>query len=710
MCPIITAPVHTVERNIIPQLPHWLGNSTTVKPNLPSYNNIEYCARMYSMVHNYFERCRAHAVLTLSDPYVNTLFMYAPTNLIDTLRFRVTRVVRLPMITNYVTYRRLLNGRFFDQPTAARPTYHASYVDIQGYYDDDSHRPTTSYSQLESMIVDESRSDADNHINNFTRIMEVHKLMMRVSVSSKTNRITRGKDMFIGIYIPSKNILVVGDWSHSAVGVKYVDKYILDALVTRLNLKRLNHKIERRRLRHKIIITLGSDPEYEVIDRSTMSIVNARTVIHNMSGPIGLDGAQQQIELRPHASSDVDTAVNNLKVLVDTFYLRYSSRYALGVAGHSYPLGGHIHVGVGRTYTPPAGLLTMLDDFIGVPTVSLSGRARGHYKHLSQYESKGWGFEYRSAPAIIFMNPLITRIVYKIAKNITHKFVNLNKKISYNAPIGRQDLIETASLTETEADYYLQFCGDMLTRVGARNDMMPIEWGQHTELPPLLAQSGSTAQNPLNQIIDDDVEAAATVSVEPSRGMRFNVTFGDTWDEEISQYVSRHLTERFGANNNINLRYTFHRNVYIIMFGYRASRGFVSNLRLPVPQDDNDRLIEAVNVLEQQAVSMMEAMEIANNIAVAAERDEIFNLPRGREEDNPVVNLGSRLTLRVGLPAVIRQGLLNDNRKLVLDCVISHIERLMVEQRAVSITVSSSGNGMSRDDDEIVIRRRLRRR
>lgn len=169
-------------------------------------------------------------------------------------------------------------------------------------------------------------------------------------------------------------------------------------------------------------VKVGCDPEFEYINPRNHRPERAPHEKYNGTGvnqEIGLDGAGAQVEIRPKAFEKPADVVSYMIGIMT----RLGSD-AFSTKGDVYPLGGHIHVGVGHSYAPPQDLLYLLDYFLGKPTVKLSGEARSSYKKMGAYETKPWGFEYRTPPAAIFNWPEFARLSMKICKNVTECFIN----------------------------------------------------------------------------------------------------------------------------------------------------------------------------------------------------------------------------------------------------------------------------------------------
>ena len=196
--------------------------------------------------------------------------------------------------------------------------------------------------------------------------------------------------------------MIASDWTHSISNLSAI-KAIVDNLI--------EHGIlspARRKPMKKLSIKLGCDPELEQLASPNGYTVVSPTVNHSTSTEIGVDGAGSQIELRPGAYTTPESIVTKIKTLIEQLP-------PVGIVGDRFPLGGHIHVG-GIKYSREA--IKLLDDFIGKLSAKTSGDARGSYKHLGAYETKPYGFEYRSPSSTWLHNPEIARITFKLTKQL----------------------------------------------------------------------------------------------------------------------------------------------------------------------------------------------------------------------------------------------------------------------------------------------------
>jgi hypothetical protein len=107
---------------------------------------------------------------------------------------------------------------------------------------------------------------------------------------------------------------------------------------------------------------------------------------------------------------------------------------------------------------PDSPLITLLDDFVGRPTLPLSGKARDEYKYLGAYRKQPHGFEYRTPPASVFQNPAIAFIVMKLVGNLAKKYLTSEVFEYDNENLSVEDYIKYGGLTKNQAKYFVKFC------------------------------------------------------------------------------------------------------------------------------------------------------------------------------------------------------------------------------------------------------------
>jgi hypothetical protein len=229
----------------------------------------------------------------------------------------------------------------------------------------------------------------------------------------------------------------------------------------------------------EISITLGGDPEFEVYKDGELVSASSLSIFRNggLSGAVGVDGASCTAELRPSPACSPGEYLENFTALV-----RKVSRRGilLSVKGDTYALGGHIHVGSSNQQVVKllkdkvSKFIEVLDDFVGRFLLPTSGRARGGYARLGEYEFKSYGWEYRTPPSSYYADPKMVRIVYKLVRGLVETLLR-EGEISYETlDNGRAKPEEYLRfLTKREAEYFLGF---------------PQRWGRGEVIPFVLTR------------------------------------------------------------------------------------------------------------------------------------------------------------------------------------------------------------------------------
>lgn len=262
--------------------------------------------------------------------------------------------------------------------------------------------------------------------------------------------------MLGGYFIPAMRSLILTDWSHDEITVSRAQE-AWPLLRQEMRLRRLAASPVLPKV-EPAPVTVGCDPEFEMSIRGRVK--RASSMFNGDSGgELGVDGSGEQVEMRPPYSEDPSVVVQRLRDIMAEFN-RVFPDAALSTAGHVYPLGGHIHLGVEELVrdrrTPPSSLIGIMDDFLGKATLPLSGKARGGYAHLGRYENKPWGFEYRTPPAAIFVDPEIARISLAICQGIVVTYLKGNS-IRYQDPPMADDYTRICDLTCEDTEKFVNF-------------------------------------------------------------------------------------------------------------------------------------------------------------------------------------------------------------------------------------------------------------
>lgn len=345
----------------------------------------------------------------------------------------------------------------------------------------------------------------------------------------------RMNGMSFAMYNRKDNVLYMSDVTHGEKELAVLQK-VWPRLIRELGMEEVPAK-ERK----AIEITIGSDPELEVVDEYG-AVVNAQNYLKRQhrttssGAKIGVDGCGYQLEIRPTPANSPDDAMNEVMKIMKEIRVEYPNS-ELSAVGDAYPLGFHIHFGFPRgNFNPPSTLLKLLDDFLYTPTLALNGKARGSYLAPSQYEPKTYGFEYRSLPGALLCSPEITRLSFKIAHGLVQSYAS-NKVLSYHEYPNLDDYMKVAGLTEVEAQTWINFC---------------LEDWKAVNMYRVLANW-----------------------VEPGSLPKFKdcgaITFKDEWLKEVLDDV----TKEMGAYMRRS-----HMNIDLMFYGLKESRGAMSTIHL----------------------------------------------------------------------------------------------------------------------------------
>jgi hypothetical protein len=324
-----------------------------------------------------------------------------------------------------------------------------------------------------------------------------------------------------GVYFSRNRVLVATDWTHNSSCIEMLRELLPQlSVILRKKKGKVPHPVP--------IFTFGADPEFELVDRATRWIVPASEVINggtSIDDKIGCDGSGSQVELRPVPAGSINKFLLNFKSVLKDFANNYPY-YSLLAQGDIYPLGGHIHVSV----PPNEQILKLLDNWIGKRVIDLSGSARGSYKRLSAYETKPWGFEYRTPPAAIFLKPEVLKAVLAIMKGVLKAYFNGGVALYPNeAEIARLGLEEYWAVLNEFIKNYPRMDKDVLR-----------SW-------------------------------RVAVKVEP----RIELIFGDDWRGEVKFFVKKLFFERVSKRLVKKLNGI---GVYkVVFFGLKKERGEVCN-------------------------------------------------------------------------------------------------------------------------------------
>ena len=259
-----------------------------------------------------------------------------------------------------------------------------------------------------------------------------------------------------GYYFPDKRSLLLSDWTHN-LSCASVAIDIMPILFKEINLGPITEKMEKP----KYIITLGADPEFEMLDEEN-EVVCASVYLkekHNsVYTQIGTDGHDSTLEFRPSPATSPEEMIRNISLLMKEFYNEY--RTDISAQGDDEAIGFHIHIGIMEAESKTlldinvtSELIRMFSDFLGKPLRHLNGSARGSYDQVNSYRKNEHGFEYRALSGSILSSPKLTYYCFKIARGIIETYLeNIGNKLTYKIPLGQEDYENICGLTKEE--YY----------------------------------------------------------------------------------------------------------------------------------------------------------------------------------------------------------------------------------------------------------------
>ena len=357
------------------------------------------------------------------------------------------------------------------------------------------------------------------------------------------------KEKFVGIICPGTQTLWATDWVHGR-NLRPATRKIIATLLDNGLLRPITEDERRMGITPKepeeskeikypeYSITMGCDPEFELVEDGYVRHASKRLgsdfdLRHPEFGQFGLDGAGDQVEIRPEPGEAVDV-IKNIRGLLGLFEAHSMGEYTAAASSDQYPCGGHIHIGVRPrpSYEFFHSLTGVLDDFIGRPTKGLNGvcRGKGEYGTIHDWREQSHGMEYRTPPGAIFRSPELGRITLQLAYNLAYMLAN-TRELEYER-IDVETLISVGGLVREDAEFFIQECTK--------------DFPTHNEC--LLAAWGIEKRKLEHHI---------------------RVEFGEEWSPEVTEYVKAFF---------INLEPI--RNMRVRFFGLREDRGNVYTFRV----------------------------------------------------------------------------------------------------------------------------------
>ena len=344
-------------------------------------------------------------------------------------------------------------------------------------------------------------------------------------------------ELFVGLLCPETQTLWATGWTHLEEYrpmTQLIINFLAEEGLLRV-LPPMPKKKKRKSEKQTFTITIGGDPEFELVDNHGEVLRAASTEsfdIRNKFGNVGVDGSGYQVELRPSPGSP-KTVVENVRKLLEEFNTVHGENFKLAASSSKFPCGGHIHVGIDPP--PDTGyygkLSKVLDEFIGRNTLELNGPARESgnehgYGKVGDFRKKSYGMEYRTPPSSVWKNPELTEIVLKLTYNLAVNLAN-NLSLEFPTPVEKETLKVVGGLSEEEAAIFMEECGKPAPK---NTECLLAAWEIERKIP----------------------------------SPKITVTFRDSWYGGVKSIILRELA-KIEVTSNIG----------ITLYGLRESRGEV---------------------------------------------------------------------------------------------------------------------------------------
>ncbi|MHA0855306.1 putative amidoligase domain-containing protein [Paenibacillus sp. CMAA1364] len=188
-----------------------------------------------------------------------------------------------------------------------------------------------------------------------------------------------------------------------------------------------------------IKLVMGMDPEFLLIDSSSMEVVPASNYLER-EGEVGCDAIHMEgttsypiAELRPEPSSHPRGLLVELMHAVRSASLVIKDRRLLWKAGGmpvpGMPLGGHLHFS-GIILT--SKMLQVLDNYLSLPIMLIEDESslvrRPRYGYLGDFRRQSHGgFEYRTLPSFL-VSPMVTKGIVCLAYIVVSHYRSLSHR------------------------------------------------------------------------------------------------------------------------------------------------------------------------------------------------------------------------------------------------------------------------------------------
>ena len=249
---------------------------------------------------------------------------------------------------------------------------------------------------------------------------------------------------------------------------------------------------EKGKKRYRPDITIGTDPEFALIDSRSGGIKGANSysffASSNSTAKIGCDGAGTPVEIRP---SPVKITETNLMIdeIYNIFYriAKFCKPKGLIIQGGamggnkaSLPIGSHIHFG-GAEFLPRkkgghdryhrldhltiqekrTKLTKCLDTYLVpimnffIPNIEIHNRRKSGYGNLGECRTQPWGIEYRT-PYSFLLTPLLTAGIYSLASLIAFNYKKIvpNKNLYFESVLYYDNLANPSRSLKIQRKVY----------------------------------------------------------------------------------------------------------------------------------------------------------------------------------------------------------------------------------------------------------------
>ncbi len=121
-------------------------------------------------------------------------------------------------------------------------------------------------------------------------------------------------DNVVMFYLPSYNSFVCGNLGWHEHYITLFLQNVWPQITAELNLEKIDNAIIQDITKNKVEVLIGADPEFELTKNNRVLKADRHIHVTDMyHGPIGVDGASAQIEIRPKPGTPAQVTRNQLK-------------------------------------------------------------------------------------------------------------------------------------------------------------------------------------------------------------------------------------------------------------------------------------------------------------------------------------------------------------------------------------------------------------